>query len=62
MSLIALWLVYLKNKGYLPYANHEHLHNIGIFMFAFFNILDLSMVRSVHAYMVRKYSRRNDLF
>jgi hypothetical protein len=35
MSLIALWLIYLKNKGYLPYANQEHLHNIGIFMFAF---------------------------
>jgi hypothetical protein len=35
MSLIALWLIYLKNKGYLPYANHEHLHNVGIFMFAF---------------------------
>ncbi len=35
MSLIALWLIYLKNKGYLEYANQEHLHNIGIFMFAF---------------------------
>jgi hypothetical protein len=35
MSLIALWLIYLKNKGYLPYANQEHLHNVGIFMFAF---------------------------
>jgi Ni/Fe-hydrogenase subunit HybB-like protein len=35
MSLIALWLIYLKNKGYLQYANQEHLHNIGIFMFAF---------------------------
>jgi len=35
MSLIAVWLIYLKNKGYLGYANQEHLHNIGIFMFAF---------------------------
>ena len=35
MSLIALWLVYLKNKGYLRYATQEHLHNVGIFMFAF---------------------------
>jgi hypothetical protein len=35
MSLIALWLIYLKNKGYLKYANQEHLHNLGIFMFAF---------------------------
>ncbi len=34
-SLIALWLIYLKNKGYLHYANQEHLHNMGIFMFAF---------------------------
>jgi hypothetical protein len=35
MSLIALWLIYLKNKGYLYYANENHLHNIGIFIFAF---------------------------
>ncbi|RFM30375.1 quinol:cytochrome C oxidoreductase [Deminuibacter soli] len=35
MSLIALWVVYLKNKGYLEYANEEHLHDIGKFMFAF---------------------------
>jgi hypothetical protein len=35
MSLIAIWLIYLKNKGYLQYANEEHLHNLGIFMFAF---------------------------
>ena len=35
MSLIGLWLIYLKNKGYLGYANQNHLHNIGIFMFAF---------------------------
>lgn len=35
MSLIGLWLIYLKNKGYLQLANQEHLHNIGIFMFAF---------------------------
>jgi len=35
MSLIALWIVYLKNKGYLEYANQEHLHDIGKFMFAF---------------------------
>ncbi|HVX26826.1 MAG TPA: hypothetical protein VHB70_10820 [Parafilimonas sp.] len=35
MSLIALWLVYLKNKGYLELANQEHLHDVGKFMFAF---------------------------
>ena len=35
MSLIALWVIYLKNKGYLEYTNQEHLHDIGKFMFAF---------------------------
>ena len=35
MSLIALWVIYLKNKGYLEYASNEHLHDIGKFMFAF---------------------------
>ncbi len=35
MSLITLWVIYLKNKGYLEYTNEEHLHNLGIFLFAF---------------------------
>lgn len=35
MSLIALWVVYLKNKGYLEYTNNEHLHDVAKFMFAF---------------------------
>lgn len=35
MSLIALFFVFLKNNGYLEYANDEHLHDIGKFMFAF---------------------------
>lgn len=35
MALIALWVIYLKNKGYLEYVNQEHLHDIGKFMFAF---------------------------
>jgi hypothetical protein len=35
MSLVALWVIYLKNKGYLEYTNQEHLHDIGKFMFAF---------------------------
>jgi hypothetical protein len=35
MALIALWVVYLKNKGYLELTNNEHLHDIGKFMFAF---------------------------
>ena len=35
MSLIALWVIYLKNKGYLELTSQEHLHDIGKFMFAF---------------------------
>ena len=35
MALIALFVVYLKNKGYLEYTNEEHLHDLGKFMFAF---------------------------
>ncbi len=35
MALIALWVIFLKNKGYLEYTNEEHLHDIGKFMFAF---------------------------
>jgi len=35
LSLIALFIIYLKNQGHLPYTNTEHLHDIGKFMFAF---------------------------
>ncbi len=35
MSLICLFVVYLKNTGYLELTNEEHLHDIGKFMFAF---------------------------
>ena len=35
LSLMALWVIYLKNKGYLEYTNQEHLQDIGKFMFAF---------------------------
>jgi hypothetical protein len=35
MALIALFIIYLKNKGYLEYTNDEHLHDVGKFMFAF---------------------------
>ena len=35
MSLIALFIVYLKNRGQLEYVTDEHLHDIGKFMFAF---------------------------
>ena len=35
MSLIAIFVVYLKNQDYLEYVNEEHLHDLGKFMFAF---------------------------
>jgi len=35
MSLVALWLIYMKNKGYMELSNIEHLHDMGKFMFAF---------------------------
>ena len=35
MSLIAIFVVFLKNQGYLPYVTEEHIHDVGKFMFAF---------------------------
>jgi hypothetical protein len=35
MSLILLWVVYLKNQGNLEHVTKEHLHDLGKFMFAF---------------------------
>ena len=35
VSLIVLFVIYLKNKGYLEYTNQEHLQDLGKFMFAF---------------------------
>ena len=35
MSLIAIFIVYLKNNGQLEYVTEEHIHDIGKFMFAF---------------------------
>lgn len=35
VSLIAIFVVFLKNKGYLEYVTQEHLHDLGKFMFAF---------------------------
>ena len=34
-SLIAIFIIYLKNQGYLELTNDEHLHDLGKFMFAF---------------------------
>jgi len=35
VALITIYVVYMKNNGYLPYTNKEHLHDLGKFMFAF---------------------------
>ncbi|GAA4464825.1 hypothetical protein GCM10023093_15930 [Nemorincola caseinilytica] len=35
MSLIMLWIVYLKNQGNLTMVTTEHMHDVGKFMFAF---------------------------
>jgi hypothetical protein len=35
ISLITIFVIYLKNKGYLELTNDEHLHDLGKFMFAF---------------------------
>jgi hypothetical protein len=35
MSLILLWVVYLKNQGNLTLVTTEHMHDLGKFMFAF---------------------------
>jgi hypothetical protein len=35
LALITIFVVYLKNKGYLELVNEEHLHDLGKFMFAF---------------------------
>ncbi len=35
MSLILLWVIYLKNQGNLGLVTKEHMHDLGKFMFAF---------------------------
>jgi len=35
MALITLFVVFLKNNGYLEYTTREHIHDLGKFMFAF---------------------------
>ncbi len=35
IALITLFVIYMKNKGYLEYTNKEHLHDLGKFQFAF---------------------------
>jgi Ni/Fe-hydrogenase subunit HybB-like protein len=35
IAMITVFVVYMKNNGYLEYTNREHLHDLGKFMFAF---------------------------
>jgi hypothetical protein len=35
VALMTLFVIYLKNLGYLEYTNQEHLHDLGKFQFAF---------------------------
>ncbi|KIC91105.1 hypothetical protein [Flavihumibacter sp. ZG627] len=35
IALMTLFVIYLKNHGYLELVNQEHLHDLGKFMFAF---------------------------
>jgi hypothetical protein len=35
IALIAIFLIYFKNRGELEYVTEEHLHDLGKFMFAF---------------------------
>ena len=35
MALIAIYVVFLKNRGQLEYVTDEHIHDVGKFMFAF---------------------------
>jgi len=35
LALITLFVIYMKNQGYLEYTNLEHLHDLGKFQFAF---------------------------
>ncbi len=35
MGLILMWVVYLKNQGYMEIVGKEHIHDLGKLMFAF---------------------------
>src|SRR5690606_4746560 len=35
MGIILLWVVYLRNQGYLEIVTKEHVHDLGKLMFAF---------------------------
>jgi len=35
LSVMTLVIIYLRKAGYLPWVTEDHLHNMGLFMFAF---------------------------
>jgi hypothetical protein len=35
LAVMTLTIIYLRSKGYLQFITEDHLHNMGIFMFAF---------------------------
>jgi len=35
IALITIYVVFLKNNGYLEFTNREHIHDLGKFIFAF---------------------------
>ncbi|HEY4061772.1 MAG TPA: quinol:cytochrome C oxidoreductase [Puia sp.] len=35
IALMTVFIIYVKNQGYLEYVNDEHLHDLGKFQFAF---------------------------
>lgn len=35
LALLTIFVIYLKNQGYLEYVNQEHLHDLSKFQFAF---------------------------
>ncbi len=55
LSLMLLFVVYLKNNGYLEYTNDEHIHDIGN-SFCVFHLLGLPVVLPVYADLVCQYS------
>lgn len=35
LAVMALVMIYLKKQGYMPWVTMDHIHNMGLFMFAF---------------------------
>ncbi len=62
MALIGIWLIYLKNKGYLRICQSESFAKHRYIYVCIFYFLDVPVVCAIHADMVWQYSRRNHLF